>query len=532
MKKILLKAVFVSLSLILSLSLFTPVAMAATPAEIAATIDEGLVWLASQQNATTGQWGTANTVAHTALAVLKFEHHAVFGLGISPFDPAYAYRTNVEKGLNYLFSQAKTEGPVPLTAPADPGPGNTCDPDLDGGIIIYQNSGERMYEHGAAMMAIAACNDPLRVVNVAGSIVNTWTYQAVLQDMVDLTAWAQMDPVTGNYRGGWRYAPNQGSSDNSVSGYPTLGLGYAQAPPPWGFGLTVPQFVKTELSFWINYIQNDGSGGSGYDTPSTWVNMYKTGNLLYEMALVGDTPATPRVQAAVNYLVNNWNAAYTAGSFTDPGWKGPVTYSHYHAIFAMMKGLEALGIALIGGIDWFDEFSDQIVAEQLANGSWPANSSYGGTSVTETAWAMLTMERAVPPPNLILTPPTSFNYVGSSHTLTATLVDDTGAPIGGETITFTVIAGPHAGQSGTGDTNASGQATWSYTGTIVGEDTIRASGGGVTSNTAKKTWSIAQYVGGTVYPINVIGLMAPWLVLLVFVTAGTVFTVKRRCSKG
>lgn len=501
LKKFFAKLAAVTVVLILAVVLVAPAAQAATPADIEQAIDDGLAWLATQQNGTTGQWGVSNTVCHTALAVLKFEHHAIFGLGISPFDAGYMYHTNVEKGLDYLFLQAKTEGGVPLTSPH----GNP-DPDGDGGIIIYNNVNERMYEQGAAMMAIAASNAPGRVVNVAGSIVDGWTYSAVLQDMVDLVAWAQQDSGTG--RGGWRYAPNSGA-DNSVSGYPTLGLGYAQAPPPWGFGLTVPAFVKTELSIWIDYIQNDISGGSGYDTPTTYVNVYKTGNLLYEMALVGDTAATPRVQNAVAYLVANWNAPYTAGipGFSTSGWKDGAAYSNYHGTFTMMKGLEALGIPLIGGIDWWQEIANEIVPEQNANGSWPIN-SYGGTFELETTWALLTMQRAVPPPNLSLTPPTATNNINTSHTLTATLVDVTGAPVTGEMITFTVIAGPHAGKTGTGVTNASGQATWSYTGTSVGQDTIIASGAGVTSNQAKKEWN-----GNGPGPVPQVPSMTGWGIL-------------------
>ncbi len=34
-----------------------------------------------------------------------------------------------------------------------------------------------------------------------------------------------------------------------------------------------------------------------------WVNMLKTGNLLQQMAFVGDTVSTPRVQDAIDYLV-------------------------------------------------------------------------------------------------------------------------------------------------------------------------------------------------------------------------------------
>ena len=512
--------------LVFTLTMMAPAALAVTPAEIHASVDAGLAWLATQQNATSGSWGSSSLVAHTALAVLKFEHHAVFGLGISPFDEDYIYHTNVEKGLDYLFSRA-----VHLAGPLTSSRGDP-DPDDDGGILIYQNGSEIMYEDGAAMMAIAASNAPGRVVNVAGSYVNGWQYSEVLQEMVDAVAYAQEDDGSPGPRGGWRYVP-EGGADNSVSGYPTLGLGYAQAPAPWGFGLTVPAFVKTELSIWIDYIQNDASGGSGYDGPGTWVNVYKTGNLLYEMALVGDTLTTPRVQQAINYLVNNWNAAYTAGDFSAAGWKDGPTTSLYHGTFTMMKGLEAFGIGLIGGINWYGEFANELLPEQTVAGNWPYG-SYGGDTVLETAWALLTLQRAVPPPNLSLTPVTATNYVGTSHTLTATLVDNAGAPVPNETITFTVILGPHMGQSGTGVTNANGQTTWSYTGASLGLDRIQASGAEAISNHALKLWETGggpgPEVGGDVYPVNKAALLAPWIALVAIIT-GTAITMRRRRSQ-
>ena len=91
-------------------------------------------------------------------------------------------------------------------------------------------------------------------------------------------------------------------------------------------------------------------------------------------------------------------------------------------------------------------------------------------------------------PDLSLAPVTASNCVDDTHTLTATLTVD-GTPVPSATITFTVTAGPHTGITGTDVTDANGKATWSYTGTIVGTDTIVATtGAGETSNVAHKTW--------------------------------------------
>jgi hypothetical protein len=212
-------------------------------------------------------------------------------------------------------------------------------------------------------------------------------------------AWAQADPSCGINRGGWRYNPNECSSDNSNSGYVTLGLGYAQAPPPFGFGLTVPLFVKNELSIWIDVIQDDvnsdaDDGGSWYDPYSPMINILKTGNLIYEMGLVGDDASTPRVQDAIDYIERQWNG-------TDP-WNGlPMWRDQRQAMFTMMKGFESLGIDLIDldgdGIadyDWFAEVAQHLLDTQEPGGYWLSDPWAG--PIMSTAWALLTLEKAVP----------------------------------------------------------------------------------------------------------------------------------------
>jgi len=50
----------------------------------------------------------------------------------------------------------------------------------------------------------------------------------IAQDMVDYLAFAQSDPYTVEYRGGWRYYGNIGESDNSVSQWPVIGMEAAE----------------------------------------------------------------------------------------------------------------------------------------------------------------------------------------------------------------------------------------------------------------------------------------------------------------
>jgi len=97
-----------------------------------------------------------------------------------------------------------------------------------------------------------------------------------------------------------------------------------------------------------------------------------------------------------------------------------------------------------------------------------------------------------------LAPDGVVNPVGTSHTVTATVTTDdpaAGTPIVGTTVTFTVISGPHVGTTGTGVTDGSGVAIFTYTGTSAGVDTIEATfadstGTTQTSNTVEKTWEV------------------------------------------
>lgn len=357
----------------------TPMASAATEAEIQQAIDDGIVWLAAQQNPD-GSWGTSYQVGHTGFAVIKLCSH----------DPV-TYSDNISGGLDYLFANAYV-----VNISIQP----AGDPDTNGngtGVVFYvETLGDKSYETGIAMMALACgCASPDAVVDVPGSAVDGWTYEQVLQDAVDYLAFGQNDE---NWeRGGWGYNANDVNwSDNSITGYAALALGYAETSE---CEITVPGFVYDELDIWIDYIQNDPGaaddggevdpdGGSGYNSSDYWVNIYKTGNLLFEMALVGDAETTGRVQDAIDYIVRHWNDSI------DPGWNG--TTADYHAMYTTMKGLEVFGIDTIDGIDWFEEFSDVIVAQQNANGSWSGTSSDGGNQILGTEWALLTLQKEVP----------------------------------------------------------------------------------------------------------------------------------------
>lgn len=94
--------------------------------------------------------------------------------------------------------------------------------------------------------------------------------------------------------------------------------------------------------------------------------------------------------------------------------------------------------------------------------------------------------------NIALAPTTSSGNVGQTHTVTATLSAN-GSPLSGKTVAFSVLSGPHTGEGGSGTSDSSGQASFTYTGSAAGTDTLQASfvddlGATQSSNVVSREW--------------------------------------------
>lgn len=377
------KIVSITLLTIMLVSTFAviPVSFSATEEEIENAIELGVEWLANQQN-TDGSWGTVSETARTGLAVLKLIDRAR-ELGYDYWDAEYNYSSHVEKGLNYLFSQA-----IVITISNQTAGNPDSNNNMLGCYYSPSYSSTIIYESAVALMGIANTRTPNFVVNVSGSAVDGWTYGQVVQDTVDFMAYAQTE--YSNARGGWGYSINAVTTvDNSVSGYVALGIGYAKV-----FGSTIPDFVYTELEIWISIIQ-DPTGYSWYRY--NWDHgdrLLKTGNLLYEMALVGYPLNHTRVQNATRYIESHWNDAML----------GP----DYQRQYCLMKGLEVYGIDSLnvsGPFDWFDDIANWTIARQQTDGSFLPKDRheynvYTPPYVLTTTWALLTLEKAVAIPDI------------------------------------------------------------------------------------------------------------------------------------
>jgi hypothetical protein len=97
----------------------------------------------------------------------------------------------------------------------------------------------------------------------------------------------------------------------------------------------------------------------------------------------------------------------------------------------------------------------------------------------------------VPPAaSLVLGPSSATTPLGSTHSVTATVTTASGAPVTDAFVTFAIVSGPNAGSPGPIATDANGQAVFTYAGTTLGTDSIRASIGTLESNTVSNSWEV------------------------------------------
>ncbi len=392
-------------------------AAGADEAAVQDAVERGVAWVVSQQ-AADGSWGAADADkgVSTAYALVKLQNHA-YALGYaSPFDAAYPYVASVEMGWGYLFDLAVA---VPL-APQDHTGGATGtvdDPDTDGdgvGVSVPSAWGSSAVPTTAAVLCALEATGTPDQPNEAGLDFDgdgaVDTYGQIAQDAADWLAMAQGD--AGNDEGGWEFdaLDNQTGSafaDNDNGGVAAVGLAAAEAA-----GAVIPEWVGAELDVWVGVIQDpvdgDADDGGSYWNPdwTMWlplVDQRKTGYLLVQLALCDEPLDGPRMVAAMDYVVRHWQ-----DEDADVGWGYGARPVNYEAMFALRSGLMMVSVELldldgdgVGERDWLAEFADVLVAEQNADGSWPATGERD--PVCETVWALLAMEQPWTPPPPVTT---------------------------------------------------------------------------------------------------------------------------------
>jgi hypothetical protein len=118
--------------------------------------------------------------------------------------------------------------------------------------------------------------------------------------------------------------------------------------------------------------------------------------------------------------------------------------------------------------NWPADFTVLAIAEGIGESYTASDGTVGTPYIIARGKSLVAIS------DIDLVPLSAGGPLDSTHTLTATVSED-GTPTADTTVTFTVVAGPHAGTTGTDLTDEAGVATFEYTGTIAGIDLIEAS---------------------------------------------------------
>jgi hypothetical protein len=520
-------AVFMIAGIILT-TVKIPVGAAASQIAINNAIEKGLAYLNGTQ-ASDGHWGGGwATVACTAMAVLSYENAPNNHFSWNLTDP---YSTTVQKGLDWLFSDAAIQTLSNKTL-VD---GTEVNPDTNGNDIgiCWLSDSEPLYETPMALIAIVASQAPTNVTTTGPSNVIGRTYHDIAIDIVDYLAWAQDIGPYG--RGGWRYGPQYSSSDNSVGGWPVMGLMAAEL-----WGTPAPTFVKSELLNWTAYDQNlvgtwDPTsinynyfyGAFGYTDPSVFDSMAETAAGILQLTYCGIPQTDSRIIAAEGYMVRDW--------LTSSGWR--VNFGWLYAMYGVMKACRSATptpirfIANYTGFpttEWYNgtgEYADALVANQSLDGHWDQWGSPPEGIVPElsTAWGVLILE---------------FVPVRVEYTLTVHVADaKTNSAISGANV---MAVGP---QNLSGVTDG---GTAVFIKTQAGSYAVSASKPGYTS--ASVTVSLtsdteitirltprALPTGGYIWSVDKLALLEPYLALaglvgVIVIVVGVMAVKKKRRS--
>jgi hypothetical protein len=450
-----------------------PTASTASQTSINTAIAKGLAYLNSTQDPD-GSWNESfgYGVANTAMAVLAFENNGHYGWNAS--DP---YHRTVQKGLNWLFYNASAGAEnVSLSDWTTTCAGNPYvgGPNATQGAGWY-GDGEPCYETPMVLMDIIASDTPTNVTSPGP--LGVLTYKALADEIVSWIAWAQNSNATyleehgygdGYWLGGWKYYQHSIISDNSVSGWPVVGLLAAQL-----WGINAPSWVKTELANWTTTDQdmtgtpstNSHYGSFGYTGRDQILGgVPETAEGIAELTYCGYNNSTANITAAEGYLYRDW---YAYG-----GWQVNIgsLYSMYGVMRAMRETIPSPTKFIVNytgtaSYEWYNgtgQYADALVGWQRADGSWinwvpwPESDEYS-TALT-TAMGVLILQGG-------LTAPVVVKYTLNVTVLSARTLK----PIDGATV---AIVGPQT-LSVSGSTNPTGQIA--FNGFWAGDYTVTTS---------------------------------------------------------
>ncbi len=322
-----------------ALLLFAALSAGEAPRSVPLAIDRGLAWLRSQQQPD-GGLGEKTRTAVTGLAVL-----AHLAAGTTPSLPEHG--PAVRRMLTFLVGRGDAKG-------------------------YLGSDGSRMYGHAITCIALADA-----IGTTGDDDLDERMRLALVHGIEVIIAAARVGKDDAN-RGGWRYNPDEASSDASVTGWQLVALHAARR-----LGLAVPDDVVNGAMTYLRRLMSD-DGRIGYSNRSEDRQMLR-GLALLALAMPSGPrdPMRDRVLARMN---------------DEPiAWTGP--WFFYRAYY------DAVGLARSEPAAWpahRERLFGLLVANQSADGSWPAppgdnEREHGAAYCAAMALLALTIDRHLLP---------------------------------------------------------------------------------------------------------------------------------------
>jgi hypothetical protein len=288
-------------------------------------VDRALVFLHNTQDKGDGSWTAGRMgkdVAATSLAVMAF-----LSAGHVPGQGKYG--KDIEKSVRWVMRNQRPNG-----------------------LIASAGGHHQMYQHGMATLMLS------EVGGMTRGQLNADVRKAVEKAIHVIVRWQR---TRGAYRGGWRYALADDSSDMSVTGWQILALRGAR-----NLGCDVPASTMERAVEFIKRCQ-DPRGGFRY-TPYGGVTLPCTGTGVLCLELCGKNEhRSPAVLRGAAYLVRREN-------LDSLNYQPYFFYSIYYGAQATFQ---------VGDRDnYWNIYRERLhrilLAEQQGNGSWQKGTEYNG----------------------------------------------------------------------------------------------------------------------------------------------------------
>ena len=234
-----------------------------------AVIKGALKWLAAKQ-LPNGAWGTSGMEQQHQVAMTGYALMAFQAAGQLPGEGEQG--KNVTLAMSFLADQITPEG-----------------------LFGNRNSGQYMYSHGVASIALAELYGTTK----------SPTLRPKLEKAIKLIISAQ------NREGGWRYRPVASDADISVTVLQLVALRAAK-----NGGLDVPQKTIDDAVRYVKACQHAPSGGFAYQ-PGRDPGFARTAAAIYSLQVCG-LYDDPMVAKGSEYLFKNWQKSdnwFTYGNF-------------------------------------------------------------------------------------------------------------------------------------------------------------------------------------------------------------------------